>query len=54
MPASCRPRSRLLSGGPVDRAALLADVLEAIERRYQAFERTASRASSATNCAGDG
>jgi BirA family transcriptional regulator, biotin operon repressor / biotin---[acetyl-CoA-carboxylase] ligase len=30
---------RLLGGEPVDRAALLADVLEAIEARYRAFER---------------
>jgi len=42
LPADARvaPTSlRLLRGGPVDRAALLADILEAIERRYQAFER---------------
>jgi BirA family biotin operon repressor/biotin-[acetyl-CoA-carboxylase] ligase len=31
---------RLLRGGRVDRAALLADVLEAVEARYQAFERS--------------
>ena len=30
---------RLLHGEPVDRAALLADVLEAVEARYRAFER---------------
>jgi BirA family biotin operon repressor/biotin-[acetyl-CoA-carboxylase] ligase len=30
---------RLLRGEPVDRAALLADVLEAVEARYRAFER---------------
>jgi BirA family biotin operon repressor/biotin-[acetyl-CoA-carboxylase] ligase len=30
---------RLLSGKPVDRAPLLADVLEAIEARYRVFER---------------
>jgi BirA family transcriptional regulator, biotin operon repressor / biotin---[acetyl-CoA-carboxylase] ligase len=30
---------RMLSGKPVDRAALLADMLEAIESRYRAFER---------------
>ncbi len=30
---------RMLSGAIVDRAALLADILEAIERRYRAFER---------------
>jgi BirA family transcriptional regulator, biotin operon repressor / biotin---[acetyl-CoA-carboxylase] ligase len=29
---------RLLRGEPVDRAALLADVLEAVEARYRAFE----------------
>jgi BirA family transcriptional regulator, biotin operon repressor / biotin---[acetyl-CoA-carboxylase] ligase len=42
LPADARvaPTSlRLLSGGTVDRAALLADILEAIERRYRAFER---------------
>ena len=42
LPADARvaPTSlRLLSGGPVNRAALLADILEAIERRYRAFER---------------
>jgi BirA family biotin operon repressor/biotin-[acetyl-CoA-carboxylase] ligase len=30
---------RILRGGPVDRAALLADVLEAVEAGYRAFER---------------
>jgi BirA family transcriptional regulator, biotin operon repressor / biotin---[acetyl-CoA-carboxylase] ligase len=30
---------RLLRGEPVDRAALLADVLDAVEARYRAFER---------------
>jgi BirA family transcriptional regulator, biotin operon repressor / biotin---[acetyl-CoA-carboxylase] ligase len=42
LPADARvaPTSLLLlSGGPVDRAALLADMLEAIERRYRGFER---------------
>ena len=39
MPASRPPRSALLNGGPIDRAALLADVLEAIETGYRAFER---------------
>jgi BirA family transcriptional regulator, biotin operon repressor / biotin---[acetyl-CoA-carboxylase] ligase len=41
LPADARvpPTSlRLLSGGPVDRATLLADILEAIETRYRAFE----------------
>ena len=42
LPADARvaPTSlRLLNGGPIDRAALLADVLEAIETGYRAFER---------------
>ncbi len=42
LPADARvaPTSlRLLHGEPVDRAALLADVLEAVEARYRAFER---------------
>jgi BirA family biotin operon repressor/biotin-[acetyl-CoA-carboxylase] ligase len=42
LPADARvpPTSlRLLSGAPVDRAALLADVLQAIEAAYRAFER---------------
>ena len=38
-PASRRRRCGSCSGGPVDRAALLADVLEAIEAGYRAFER---------------
>ena len=42
LPADARipPTSlRLLHGRPIDRAALLADILEAIEARYRAFER---------------
>ena len=42
LPADARvsPTSlRLLNGRRVDRAGLLADVLEAIEARYRAFER---------------
>ena len=42
LPADARvaPTSlRLLNGARINRAALLADVLEAIERRYRAFER---------------
>jgi BirA family biotin operon repressor/biotin-[acetyl-CoA-carboxylase] ligase len=42
LPAGARvaPTSlRLLAGRPVDRAVLLADVLEAIEAAYRAFER---------------
>ena len=31
---------RLLRGGPVDRAALLADVLETVEARYREFEQS--------------
>jgi BirA family biotin operon repressor/biotin-[acetyl-CoA-carboxylase] ligase len=42
LPADARvaPTSlRLLSGAPVDRAALLADILEAVEAHYRTFER---------------
>jgi BirA family transcriptional regulator, biotin operon repressor / biotin---[acetyl-CoA-carboxylase] ligase len=42
LPAQARvpPTSlRLLGGGDVDRVALLADVLEQLEHRYEAFER---------------
>ena len=42
LPADARvpPTSlRLLTGRLIDRAALLADVLEALEARYRAFER---------------
>ena len=60
-PASCRPTPaspptslRILSGAPVDRAQLLADLLAAIEAATGASSATASRASSATSCAAGG